>query len=417
MTLRAEILAVGSELLPPPRIETNGGYITGRLLEIGIEVGARVTVADDAALLESAFRTALARADLVIATGGLGPTEDDLTREAAAAALGRGMRRDPAILDALRARFARFNRPMAPVNEKQADVIDGAVVLENPRGTAPGQRVDADGRTVVLLPGPPGEMRPMFDAQVLPVLRERSGGAVLKTRILRMASMGESEVEQIIAPLYKTFTNPKTTILGGAGQVELQLTASGSSPEAAEAAIETLARGLRELLPGRIFTEEDRELPEVVAELLRGRGLTVAVAESCTGGLLATRLTDVPGSSAYFERGFVTYSNRAKIELLGLDPALLERTGAVSEEVAAAMAAGARSASGASIGVGITGIAGPDGGSAEKPVGLVFIAVDGAAGTRVRRATFPGERVRVRHQATQAAMEMIRRGLLGLAPL
>jgi competence/damage-inducible protein CinA-like protein len=417
MTLRAEILAVGSELLPPPRVETNGGYITGRLLEVGIEVAARVTVADDAALLESAFRSALARADVVIATGGLGPTEDDLTREAAAAALGRGMRRDPAILEVLRARFARFNRPMAPVNEKQADVIDGAVVLENPRGTAPGQRVDADGKTVVLLPGPPGEMRPMFDAQVLPVLRARSGGAVLKTRILRIASMGESEVEQIIAPLYKTFANPKTTILGGAGQVELQLTASGSSPEAAEAAIETLARGLRERLPGRIFTEEDRELPEVVADLLRGRGLTLAAAESCTGGLLATRLTDVPGSSAFFERGFVTYSNRAKVELLGIDPALLERTGAVSEEVAAAMAAGARRASGASIGVGITGIAGPEGGSAEKPVGLVFMAADGAAGTRVRRAIFPGDRGRVRHQATQAALEMIRRGLLGLAPL
>src|SRR5215470_19380932 len=280
---RAEVVAVGSELLMPGRVETNAAYITAKLRATGIVVGAKSAVADELEALASVFRGALSRSDLVIATGGLGPTEDDLTREAAAAALGRGMRRDAAILDALRARFARFNRPMAPVNEKQADVIDGAVVLENPRGTAPGQRVDAGGKTVVLLPGPPGEMRPMFDAQVLPGLRERSGGAVLKTRILRIASMGESEVEQIIAPLYKTFTNPKTTILGGAGQVELQLTASGSSPEAAEAAIETLARGLRELLPGRIFTEEDRELPEVVGALLKSRGLTLAVAESCTG--------------------------------------------------------------------------------------------------------------------------------------
>jgi competence/damage-inducible protein CinA-like protein len=417
MTLRAEILAVGSELLTPLRLETNASYLTGRLLEIGIEVGARVTVADDSALLESAFRSALVRADIVIATGGLGPTEDDLTREAAAAALGRRLARDGEILEALKARFARYRRPMAPVNEKQADVIEGAVVLPNPRGTAPGQRVEADGRTLVLLPGPPGEMQPMFDEQVWPVLREHAGGAVLKTRILRIASMGESEVEQVLAPLYKTFTNPRTTILGGAGQVELQLTASGPSLSAAEEAIEALARGIRELLPGRIFAEDGRELPEVVAQLLRERALTVAVAESCTGGLLATRLTDVPGSSAFFERGFVTYSNRAKTEMLGVDPALIERVGAVSDEVAAAMASGARQKAATAIGVGITGIAGPDGGTPDKPVGLVYVALDGAAGTRVRRATFPGERSRVRFQATQSALEMIRRGLLGLTPL
>jgi competence/damage-inducible protein CinA-like protein len=417
MTLRAEILAVGSELLTPLRPETNASYLTGRLLEIGIEVGARVTVADDGALLESAFRSALGRADIVIATGGLGPTEDDLTREAAATALGRRLARDAEILEVLKARFARYRRPMAPVNEKQADVIEGAVVLPNPRGTAPGQRVEAEGRTLVLLPGPPGEMQPMFDEQVWPVLRERAGGVVLKTRILRIASMGESEVEQILAPLYKTFTNPRTTILGGAGQVELQLTASGPSLSAAEEEIETLARGMRELLPGRIFAEDGRELPEVVAQLLRERALTVAVAESCTGGLLATRLTDVPGSSTFFERGFVTYSNRAKTEMLGVDPALIERVGAVSEEVAAAMASGARQNAGTAIGAGITGIAGPDGGTLDKPVGLVYVALDGAAGTRVRRATFPGERSRVRFQATQSALEMIRRGLLGLTAL
>jgi nicotinamide-nucleotide amidase len=417
MTLRAEILAVGSELLTPLRADTNAPYITGRLQEIGIEVGARVTVADDGALLESAFRAALARAAVVIATGGLGPTEDDLTREAAAAALGRSLRRDPEILEALRARFARFRRVMAPVNEKQADVIEAGVVLPNPRGTAPGQRVDADGRILVLLPGPPGEMRPMFDEQVLPFLRERAGGNVLRTRVLRIASMGESEVEQVLAPLYKTFANPRTTILGGPGQVELHLTASGPSPAAAEEAILTLARGMRDLLPGRIFSEDDRELPEVVAALLGERGLTLAVAESCTGGLLTTRLTDVPGSSVFLERGFVTYSNRAKAEMLGVDAALIERVGAVSEEVSAAMASGARERAGASIGVGITGIAGPDGGTPEKPVGLVYVALDGAAGTRVRRAILPGDRARVRFQATQSALEMIRRGLLGLVPL
>ena len=193
--MRAEILAVGSELLTPLRSDTNALYLTAKLLEIGIDTGARVTVADDAALLESAFRNALARADVVIATGGLGPTEDDLTREAAAAALGRPLHRDPALIEELKARFARFGRVMAAVNEKQADVIEGAVVLRNPRGTAPGQRVEAGGRLLVLLPGPPHEMSPMFEEQVLPVLRERAGGRALRTRILKIAAMGESDVE------------------------------------------------------------------------------------------------------------------------------------------------------------------------------------------------------------------------------
>ena len=415
--MRAELLAVGSELLGPLRAETNALWLTDRLLEAGVEVAARVTVADDAALLESAFRSALGRADLVIATGGLGPTEDDLTREAAAAALGRGIHRDPAILDALKTRFARHLRQMAAVNEKQADVIEGAVVLPNARGTAPGQRLEQGGRLLFLLPGPPGEMMPMFTEQVLPVVRERAGGTVIRTRVLRIAAMAESDVEQAVAPIYKTFTNPRTTILGAAGQVELHLVAEGGSEAEAEERIEALAAGIRRALPGRIFSEDGRELPDVVAGLLRERALTLALAESCTGGLLSARLTEVPGASAFLERSLVTYSNRSKIEELGVDPGLVERVGAVSEEVAAAMAAGVRRVAGTDIGVGITGIAGPDGGTPEKPVGLVFVSLDGAAGTRVRRAVFPGGRERVRYQATQVALEMLRRGLLGLAAL
>jgi nicotinamide-nucleotide amidase len=260
-------------------------------------------------------------------------------------------------------------------------------------------------------------MQPMFTGQVLPIVRERAGGAVLRTRVLRIASMAESDVDQAAAPVYKTFTNPRTTILGAAGQVELHLTAEGRSEAEAEELIEALAVGIRQALPGRIFSEDGRELPEVVADLLRDQGRTVAVGESCTGGLLSARLTDVAGASAYFERSIVTYSNRAKIEELGVDAGLVERVGAVSEEVAAAMAEGARRVAGTHIGVGITGIAGPDGGTPEKPVGLVYVALDGAAGTRVRRAVFPGGRERVRYQATQVALEMLRRGLLGLAPL
>jgi nicotinamide-nucleotide amidase len=415
--MRAELLAVGSELLSGQRYDTNTLWLTERLLEAGVTVAARLTVADEPALLESAFRTALARADLVIATGGLGPTEDDLTREAAAAALGRGLVRDQEVLRALEARFARYLRTMAKTNEKQADVIAGAAVLPNGRGTAPGQRLEQDGRILVLLPGPPEEMKPMFEEQVLPDLRRRTGAAVLRMRVLKIACTPESEVDEAAAPVYRTYTNPRTTILGAPGQVELHLVAEAATEAEAETRLAGLAAGLVACLPSRVFSEDGRELPEVVGGLLRDRGLRLAAAESCTGGLLTARLTDVPGSSAYVERGFVTYSNEAKVTELGVDERLLAAHGAVSEEVAAAMAAGARRAAAAEVGIGITGIAGPDGGTPEKPVGLVYVALDGAAGTRVRKATFPGERKRVRFQATQLALEMTRRGLLGLPPI
>lgn len=412
--MKASILAIGSELLTPQRADTNALFLTRKLLEVGIEVVLRQTVADDLALLTAAFRHALERTDLVIATGGLGPTEDDLTREAAAAALGRGMSRDAAYLAALEERFARYGRVMAPVNEKQADLIEGALLLRNPRGTAPGQSLEKDGKLLVLLPGPPVEMEPMFEAEVLPLLATRAAGAILKTRVLRIASMGESEVEQLVAPIYKTFANPRTTILSAPGQVELHLVAEARSDEQAEALLESLAVPIRAALLGRIYSEDGRELAEVVAAQLKLLQLTIAVAESCTGGLLAARLTDVPGSSAYFERALVTYSNASKVELLGVPAQLIAQRGAVDEEVARAMAEGARRSARASIGVGVTGIAGPDGGTPEKPVGLVYVAIAGAAGDRTRRAHFPGGRERVRYQATQAALEMIRRGLLKL---
>ena len=415
--MKAEVLAIGSELLGPLRSETNSLWLTERLLDAGIEVTARTTVADDLALLESAFRGALGRADVVIATGGLGPTADDLTREAAAAATGRPLRRDPGILEALRARFARYGRTMSATNEKQADVIAGAEALANARGTAPGQVLGGD-RLLVILPGPPGEMKPMFEEQVLPRLRARAGTTrVVRRRVLRIAAMPESEVDEIAAPVYGRFENPRTTILGAAGQVELHLVAHGDDAAQAEGRIEALALELRAALAHRLYDENGRDLPHVVVDLLRGLGLTLCLAESCTGGLLSARLTEVPGASAVLERAFVTYANRAKIEEVGVDPALLEHHGAVSAEVAAAMAEGARRVAGADVGVGITGIAGPDGGTALKPVGLVFVATAGRAGARVRRSLFPGGRERVRFQATQVALEMVRRGLLGLPPL
>jgi nicotinamide-nucleotide amidase len=258
-------------------------------------------------------------------------------------------------------------------------------------------------------------MVPMFEEQVAPLLAARAAGRALRTRILRIASMSESDVEQAAAPVYTTFANPRTTILGAPGQVELHLTADGDTVAEAEARIESLAARLRDALPGRVYSEDGRELPQVVGDLLVERGLTLALAESCTGGMLGARLTEAPGASRFLDRAYVTYANAAKADMLGLDPALLERAGAVSEEVAAAMAAAARARAGADVAVAITGIAGPDGGTQDKPVGLVFIATCGAAGTRVRRFFFPGERPRVRLQATQAALEMVRRGLLGLS--
>jgi nicotinamide-nucleotide amidase len=412
--VRAEILAVGSELLTPLRSDTNALWLTERLLEIGIEVGARTTVADDPALLESAFRVALSRAEVVLATGGLGPTEDDLTREAAAAALGRGLQRRVELVEQLKARFARFGRAMSPVNEKQADLIDGARVLPNARGTAPGQLVEQGPRLLALLPGPPGEMQPMFLEQVLPELRRRSGGALLRTRVLKIASMGESDVDAALAPLYRSYRNPRTTILSGPGQVELHLVAEGRSEGELEERLEELAAGMRARLPGRIYSEDGRELPEVVAGLLRERGLRLALAESCTGGLAAARLTSVPGASHFLERGFVTYSNAAKSELLGVPPELIAEHGAVSEPVARAMAEGALRRAGVQVAGAVTGVAGPDGGTAEKPVGTVFLALAGELGPRLRRAHFPGDRERVRQQSVQALLEMLRRALLRL---
>jgi nicotinamide-nucleotide amidase len=413
--MRAEILAVGSELLTPQRSDTNALYLTERLRELGVEVGARVTVADDPGLLESAFRAALGRADIVIATGGLGPTADDLTREAAAAATGRKLVRDAGILERLEQRFASFGRVMAPNNAQQADLIEGALEIENPNGSAPGQLLEADGRLLVLLPGPPREMKPLFASGVAPRLRERTGAVPLHTLVLRIAALSESDVDARLAPVYREFEGVATTILSQPGQIELHLHARGASEAEALATLERSADALEAALPGRIYSRDGRDLPAVVGDLLVERGARLATAESCTAGLLAARLTDFAGASRFLERGFVTYSNRSKTELLGVPAEIIEAEGAVSGPVARAMAEGARRAAGVEVGVGITGVAGPDGGTPEKPVGLVFVALSGAAGDTLRRRQFPGGRERVRFQATQTALEMLRRGLLGIS--
>lgn len=412
--MQAELLAIGSELLVPGRQETNAATITRYLLERGCKVVARTTIADDAQALTDSFRLAWSRADLVIATGGLGPTEDDLTRECAATALGATLIREPSYVEWLRERFKRFNRPMASVNEKQADRLDGGRLLMNEKGTAPGQMLERDGKVLVLLPGPPREMLPLFEREVLPIVEARSSGERIVMRVIRIAGMGESDVEQIVAPVYKTFTNPVTTILGGASEVELQLVGTGHSEAEAEERVEALASKIREILGPRIFTERGETIEKVVAGLLAGRGLKLAIAESCTGGLVTSRLVSIAGASSFLDRGFVTYSDQAKIDELSVSEATLRAHGAVSEETAREMARGALAAAKADVAIAITGIAGPTGGTAEKPVGTVCFAIEGSLGSRSTRRVFPSQdRERIIQQASNSALEILRRALVG----
>ena len=375
---------------------------------------ARTTIADDSRALTESFRLAWSRADLVIATGGLGPTEDDLTRECAAAALGVSLIREASYIDWLKERFKQFGREMPSVNEKQADRLDGGRLLMNPKGSAPGQIFERDGKTLVLLPGPPREMVPLFEREVLPIVEARSSGERLVMRVIRIAGMGESDVEQLIAPIYKSFTNPVTTILGGASEVELQLVGTGRDESEANERVEALASRIREVLGARVFTESGETIEQVVARLLIERGLKLAVAESCTGGLVTARLVTVPGASNFLDRAFVTYSNQAKMDELGVNAETLAAHGAVSEETAREMAKGALAAAKADVAIAVTGIAGPTGGTAEKPVGLVCFALEGKLGTRSSRRVFPSnDRERTIQQASNSALEILRRALVG----
>jgi nicotinamide-nucleotide amidase len=412
--MNAEILAVGEELLAPGRMETNSLYLTERLGALGIPVVFRGIVGDEESAIAAAIGHALERAELVIVSGGLGPTADDRTRDAACRALGRAMHLDPEILDRLRLRFARRGIPMPEVNRRQAMVPEGAEVLENHRGSAPGLFIAAtEGRALVLLPGPPRELEPMFEESVAPRLSERGGRVFHRTRKLWVAGLPESLVEQKIVSLYTAFENPRTTILASAGQVEIRLTASAATVAEAEARNEELAMKLRESLGEHIFSEIEESLEAVVGRLLLERGMRITVAESITGGLIAHRITQVPGSSRYFDTGFVTYSNESKTELLGVPEELFTRVGAVSEDVARAMAAGARERAGSDVALAVTGIAGPTGGTDAKPVGLVYVGLAiGPEEVRVERFVLPGERRLVKRWTAQIGLNLVRLALL-----
>jgi nicotinamide-nucleotide amidase len=410
--MNAEIIAVGSELLTSNRLDTNSLYLTEKLNSLGIEVRLKTVVGDDRDWLGETLRAALRRSRLIFLTGGLGPTEDDVNREVVAEVLGRPLREDPEIRRRLEARFARFGRKMTENNARQALVPEGADWLENKQGTAPGLWIEQDGIVIVLLPGPPRELEAMFESACLPRLarsRRRPRGQQILSRVYKAVGLAESEVDQRIAPIYKEYRNPTTTILSTPAAIEVHLRARASSGEEAEALLSDLGDKIELALGDHVFSTRGESLEEVVGMYLMMRQKTVAVAESCTGGLVSERLTRISGSSAFFLGGGICYSNELKTGIAGVPAALIEEHGAVSKTVAQAMAEGIRKRSGASLGLGITGIAGPTGGTTEKPAGLVFIALADERGTQVREFRFPGNRERVRLWASQAALELIRR--------
>jgi nicotinamide-nucleotide amidase len=411
-TLTAEIIAIGSELLAPDRTDTNSLWLTEKLNGIGIEVKLKTIVGDDDARLEEAIKDAIRRSRVVITTGGLGPTEDDITRKVAARALGRRLLLDEQILEGIRNRFLSFGRPMPERNSRQAMVIDGAEVLNNPNGTAPGLFIEHEATAVTLLPGPPREMRPMFEELVLPRLSAKAGNLRVVRRVLRVAGMGESAVDELIAPIYTQYENPQTTILFNQSEVEIQLTARARTQPDAERLLDRLSEQLEECLGNSIFSFRGESMEAIVGLKLSVGGYTLAVAESCTGGLIAQRLTEISGASRYFIEGVVVYSNQAKISRLGVEPVLLLEQGAVSAPVAEAMAKGVRERARTDFGLAVTGIAGPEGGSEEKPVGLVYIALADDAHTEHRKLMLPGDRHLIRWRASQAALDLLRRRLI-----
>lgn len=411
-TLTAEIIAIGSELLAPDRTDTNSLWLTEKLNSIGIEVKLKTIVGDDDSRLEETIKDAVKRSRVVITTGGLGPTEDDITRKVAARALGRRLFLDEAVLEDIRKRFQSFGLTMPERNSRQAMVIEGAGVLDNPNGTAPGLLMEHDDTSIALLPGPPREMRPMFENYVQPRLESKAGHLRVIRRVLRVAGMGESAVDERIAPIYTRYTNPQTTILFNQSEIEVQLTACGRTEADAETLLDKVSAELESELGHSIFAFRGEKMEEIVGLRLTVGGYTIAVAESCTGGLIAERLTDVAGSSRYFIEGVVAYANESKTKTIGVEPMLLLEHGAVSAPVAEAMAEGIRKRAGTDFGLAVTGIAGPGGGTEEKPVGLVYIALASEVKTEHRKLMLPGDRHLIRWRASQAALDLLRRRLI-----
>lgn len=409
--LIAEIIAIGSELLTPTKTDTNSLWLTEKLNDIGTDVKLKTIVGDDGERLEETVRDALRRSDIVITTGGLGPTEDDITRKFTAKALGRELVYHDDIEEHLRARFRHWGREMTEINKRQAYIIKGAEILPNPNGSAVGMFVETDGKMLVILPGPPRENQPMFVDHVLPKLKAVAGDVNVKRRLLRVSGMGESAVDEVAAPIYTKYADVQTSILFNKSEVEIHIAAGADDPATAETTVNKLADELAAALGKAVFSTNGETLEEIVGNLLRTCGETVSTAESCTGGLIARRLTELPGSSAFFMEGAVTYSNDAKMRTLKVSSEILEKYGAVSAECAEAMATGMRERTGTDHAISVTGIAGPDGGGEQKPVGTVFIGYAGKKGVKSIKLVLPGDRYLVRWRSSQAALDYLRRQL------
>jgi nicotinamide-nucleotide amidase len=407
--MNAEIIAVGSEMLTAQRVDTNSLFLTDQLNSIGVEVVTKCVVGDDLNRLTEAIRRAVARTEIVILSGGLGPTEDDLTRDAVAQALDRKLIFHPEIAEQLEQRFAQMKRKMAEVNRRQAFIIDGAEILPNDRGTAPGQWIDEGEVSIMLLPGPPHELKAMFTRQSMPRLERKVPKQSIQTLVMRVAGMAESDLDQLISPVYKKYENPVTTILAAAGDIQVHLRARCTTEAEAATLLAEVAGPVELLLGDRIYSRNGESLEVVVGELLRKHHATLAVAESATGGMLAERITSVAGSSDYFLGGFVTYTKRMKSDLLGVPEETLAQHGAVSKETAEAMALGARRRTGATYALAITGVAGPSTGGEEAPVGMMYIGLADSNGCQVNHRQFLGDRTRIRTFATQMALDMLRR--------
>ena len=414
--MKAEIIAIGSEMLTPSRQDTNSLYLTEKLNEIGVTVAFKTIVGDRMKDLVGAIRTALARIDILVLMGGLGPTQDDLTREAMAEALGIALRRDATQVAALHARAATWRITMPTNNLKQADVLEGATILPNVNGSAPGQWLDTtyEGyrKLMALIPGPPNECKPLFDSECLPRLREVVPPRHIARRTLRAAMIPESQADKLLAPIYTTYPDVETTILAHAGDIQLTLLCSKTDQKMAQQRVDELAGRLEEALDDWLYSSTGESLEQIVLYYLGLRQSTLATAESCTGGLIAQRITSVPGSSRSFVGGAVVYSDTLKAAFAGVSPELIATHGAVSAEVAEALANGIRIRTGATLGLGVTGIAGPTGATENKPVGLVYIALSDANRTDVMDRTFRGDRQRIREFASQQALDLIRRRLM-----
>jgi nicotinamide-nucleotide amidase len=413
--MKSEIIAVGSEMLTPFRQDTNSLYLTEKLNEIGVIVTFKTIVGDRRKDLVNAIRTALSRIDILIIMGGLGPTEDDLTREAVADALSLKIRRDGPLVAALAARAAHWRMPLPSNNLKQADVLEGATVLTNPNGSAPGQWLDttfAEHRKLIMLvPGPPSECKPLFDEECLPRLRGIVPPRYLAKRTLRAAMIAESHADKLLAPIYTTYTDVETTILAHAGDIQLTLLCAKSNPEQAKHRVDELAGKLEEALEDWLYSSDGESLEQIVLYYLGLRQATLAVAESCTGGMVASRITSVAGASRSFLGGAIVYSDALKYAFAGVSKELIAQHGAVSEEVAKALATGIRLRTGATLGLAVTGIAGPTGGTEEKPIGLVHIALSSADKVEAIEKSFRGDRTRVREWTTTQALDLLRRRL------